>query len=565
MKRKKNLELSQYLDILGYFLCIILILYFSMRWGSDFFDPLLQNDDTRTSTFPFWAMHDDLFKGDYIAQAMESFNPWLIKVLYYCLTLKIDLLIVTKILQISAIAWGSFHVFQIGRRRAGGLGGLFALYLALHTLEMLYGSAGGLPRSFGMPALLMCMDGIDRNSRIQAGSGTILGFSLYPPAGLIALVTFSLWYLSRELKNKKNLRNIRKEIISISIVTIFCFISLSPMLFSDHKEIGSLYSFEQASSMPEFYMGGRQCVAPLPTLQDAIAKVLRTLAETSDDSPVPYIKHFNDNNKKVVFLLFLFITPILALFQITRFPFTALYLAVVGIILFGIAKLFAFQLYSPDRMIRFSFVCAYLVLMSSSYTVIGGELYRGNMRKIAAFLVCAAFIGFQGITFKGPIGLTVDAHKESHLFQVLQKLPKNTLFAGHPLRMNNIPLWGKRSILISYETSQPWFDKSWERMKQRTYDNFAAYYADKKDPLKVLEQKYGVDYMLIHEDDISSSYISHCKYFKPFTKQLDNLCKKPYEDLIWRKATSGSIEAIASGYMVINLSKFLKELEKVDN
>lgn len=565
MGKRNHLGLSNYLDITGYFFCIVFILYFSFRWGTTFFDPFLQNDDCRTSIFPFWAMHEDLFPNDYIARAMGSYTPWLIKFLYYFFTLKIDLLMVTKIIQIIAIAWGSFHVFQIGRRRAGGFGGLFALYLALHTFEMLTKAGGGHGRAFAMPVILMCIDGIDRNSKIQGGLGAILGFALYPPAGLIALGTYCTWYLYRTFKMKKNFSNVRKEIIAIGIVILLCFFSLSPTLFSDKKEFGHLYSYEQAYSMPEFGMEGRLWVIPLPTAPVEIVKVLRKLAASSDDSPTPYLKSLNDNNKKIVFLLFLVLAPLLALCRVTSFSFVALHLVVVGILFFGIAKFFAFHLYSPARMITYSLPCAYLLLIVSSYTGIGGAANSGNMRRIMAFAAFVVFICFQGIAFEGPIGLDVNAHNERELFQELKKLPSNALFAGHPLRIDNVPLWGKRSILVSYETSQPWHDKAWKEIKQRIYDNFRGYYAFDTGPLKTLRQKYGVDYMLVHEDDISPSYASHCKYFEPFNKQLNVLCKTPPENLIWRQATSESIVAVASGYMIINLSSFIEEFEKIEN
>ena len=121
------------------------------------------------------------------------------------------------------------------------------------------------------------------------------------------------------------------------------------------------------------------------------------------------------------------------------------------------------------------------------------------------------------------------------------------------------PLWAKRRILVSYETSVPWLDKAWKEIKERIYNNFDAYYASHPKPLQVLREKYGVDYMLVHEFDLSPFYTKNCHYFKPFNKRVKQLCRKPNTELIWRKATSSSIVGKASGFYVIDMNIFLEQ------
>ncbi len=141
----------------------------------------------------------------------------------------------------------------------------------------------------------------------------------------------------------------------------------------------------------------------------------------------------------------------------------------------------------------------------------------------------------------------------------MQTLPKDALLAGHPSRMNDIPLWSKRSV-VSFETSILWLDIKWHEIKGRNYDNFEAYYASSPEPLMVLQEKYGVDYMLIHEFDMSPLYAKNCNYFEPFTTWVKRLCQKPSKDLIWKKAVPHSIVGKASGFYVIDLDTFLGQL-----
>ena len=561
-KRKENTQ-NQWtiiLDALGYLGCVALIIYVAFRWGAVFFDPYLQNDDTRMVIFPLWALHEDVFIGDYITQIMSGFQtPWLHKSFYYIFTFVFDLLTVTKIAQILAVAWGGFHMFRIGHRRAGGLGGLFSLYLVFHTYILLERAGGGLPRAFGLPIILMTVDGIDKNSDRQSGLGGILGFAIYPPAGLIALTTHCIWLTVQFIVNKIDLFAFRKVMVKLGVVTLLCFLSISPLLIS-RNVAGKLYSLEQARLMPEFGMTGRTKILPLKSATTVIARDIERMSVASDDSPLPFLKKFSSKIGGVLPYLFISFALLLAVVGLARPPYISLYVAIAGIVLFGLANLIAFRLYYPERMISLALPAAVLYLLSSTFTGIKYKISQIIVSRLSSLVIMFVFIGFMGVTFKGPIGLNVNANSEKELYRFLQTLPEDALFAGHPTRMDNIPLWAKRRILVSNETSNTWFDEAWEEMKERTYDNFDAYYASNPGPLIALRKKYGVDYMLVHEVDISPYYSKSCNYFEPFTAWVKQLCQKPNTDLIWRKATSTSVVGKASYYYVIDLDIFIAQL-----
>ena len=549
---------SMFLDVLGYLGCVTLVIYIIIRWGPNYFDPYLQNDDARIAIFPFWSFHEDLFKGDYIAQAMSAYTPWLHKTFYYLLTFVFDLLTVTKILQIAAISWGGFHAFRIGHRRSGGLGGLFSIYLVFHTYVLLERAGGGHPRAFALPIILMTIDGIDQNSEKQSGLGAVLGFAIYPTAGLIALSVHSIWLAIKCVINKSNWLTIRISLVSLGLIIFLCFLFVAPSLISN-KEYGKVLLLRQARHMPEVGVNGRYKLIPLPKASVEIEKNFEKLSMTSGDSPLPFLEHFTNESGGAPLYFFVCFALLLSIVGLARPPCVSLYVAIGGIILFSLAILFAFRLYLPERIILYALPPTFLYLLLSTYTGIGYDSFGGIISRISSLIAILVFIAFFGIAFKGPIGLTVNAHPEKELFQLLQTLPEDALFSGHPLRINNIPLWAKRRILVSYETSQIFYDKAWKEIKGRTYDNFEAYYASDLGPLKVLRRKYGVDYMLIYEADISSFYAKYCHYFDPFNKYLSLLCRKPSKELIWRKATPQSIVGRASGFYVIDIETFLKQ------
>ncbi len=149
-----------------------------------------------------------------------------------------------------------FHVFNIGHRRAGGMGGLFALYLLLHTYTILERSAGGLPRAFGFPVILMTVDGIDRKSERQSGLAAMLGFGIYPPAGLIALATHTVWRFTQIVINNGSWLFLRRGIINIVVVVLLCLLFITPTLLKN-SEFGKIVTLSQARLMPELGQSGR--------------------------------------------------------------------------------------------------------------------------------------------------------------------------------------------------------------------------------------------------------------------------------------------------------------------
>jgi hypothetical protein len=430
----------------------------------------------------------------------------------------------------------------------------------LHTFIILERAGGGLPRAFAIPIILMTIDGIDRNSEKQSAIGAILGFAIYPTAGLIALTTHCIWLIKKNLISKSNKVAFRKFLLKLGIIILLCLISVAPSLFSNRK-FGKTLSLHQARLMPEVGANGRYQLIPLPKITNEIGEILKISTKTSGDSFLHTLERFTSESDGMPFYLIISFTLLLVLIGITYPPWISLYLGITGIILFSMASLFAFHLFLPERMVLYSFPAVILYLLSSTYTRIESlHSPRGIIPRFSSLAITIIFMVFFGIAFKGPIGLTVNAHPEKELFQLLQTLPKDALFSGHPVRINNVPLWAKRRILVSYETSQIFYDKAWKEIKERTYDNFDAYYASDTEPLQILRKKYRVDYMLVHVADISPAYAKHCKYFDPFNERLKRLCQKPSEELIWRKAAPQSIVGMASGYAVIDLDAFLKQL-----
>lgn len=556
------------LDLAGYVLAALLALYTIRAWSGSMFDPFLQNDDVRTIFFPFWNAVDGSFEGDYLAESMRSFSPWAYRWLVRLALLPgLDLLAVPKILQIASLVWAAVHGFRIGRRRAGGMGALLGLYLVLHCMPLLERSGGGLPRSFAMPIVLMAADALDARRPWTAGAAVVLGFMFYPPAGLITSIAFGAWSLVRVGLHFREPAAARRALVPLAVAAALSVAALGPSLRPEPR-FGRITTMEEAKQLPEFAKGGRLFVLPLASPGEELLSLKMVLGRTSADRiPWPTSWPILPPDRVLGATLFdlWMILALLALVARLARPSPAPFLiAGAGLVAYALARGLAFRLYSPERMLLFSMPPAVLVLMTTALSDLGAR--RGDPRwprwgALAAFALLAAT---QGVAFPGPVGITVDARPERELFDALAKLPPDALIAGHPRRLDNIPLWARRRILISYETSQPWFDAMWAEMKARTYASLDAYYATDAAPVRALRDRYGVDVMLVHELDLKPAFALQSVYYEPFGSYLRAKLKGVTADrLIWKRVPADTILARASGFMLIDLEKFLQVIEPV--
>jgi hypothetical protein len=375
---------------------------------------------------------------------------------------------------------------------------------------------------------------------------------------LISLTIYSIWSVAKCITSDYNRIDVRKVLLKLTLVVLLCALFLAPSLMSN-KAFGSILLAQQARLMPEAGEGGRYKLVPLPEISTVIKENFTILTQTSGDSPLPFLKLLTQKSHGAPLYIIMCIALLFSLMGIMRPPYMALTIALTGIVLFFVACFLAFRLFLPERMIMYTLPVAVIYLLSTTFTGIRHTISEGVLRRVSSIVLLLVFIVFFGIAFKGPIGLNVNTHSQEGLFRILKTLPEPALFAGHPKRMNNIPLWAQRAVLVNLETSQIFYDKAWNEIKERTYDNFNAYYASSPEPVKVLREKYGVDYMLIHEQDVSPFYTKGCDYFEPFTTWVRRLCQKPSKDLIWKKAAPSSIVGQASRFKVINLEIFLKQ------
>ena len=101
---------------------------------------------------------------------------------------------------------------------------------------------------------------------------------------------------------------------------------------------------------------------------------------------------------------------------------------------------------------------------------------------------------------------------ERALFQYAETLPKDSLIAGSPCSLAELPIFGKRQILFSCYRPN--------RDPQIMLDGLRAYYEETATEILPICEKYGIDYLLVQPNDLTQKYIAQGHYNEPYDSIL---------------------------------------------
>lgn len=535
-----------------------LAIYTWTKWGARYFDPYLQSDDTRIVIYPFWSCHTPYFRGDFLAESMLTLAPPFYRGLVYVLTAIVDVLMLPKVIQLAAIAWTAAHAFRMGRRRAGGAGALLGVYLVLHSFHILDRTGGGLPRAFSYPLLLMLVDALESGRRRAAGLAVVLGFALYPPAGLIGAVVFGWTVLARTYRawreKKPEGGSVPQQWMELGVTALLSLAVLLPSM-NPGPEFGAIHTLEQARGIPAFGPGGRTELVPLKTLPQAMERERFQMARVSSDALVGRRLSLPVKGDVTAFDLILLLALAGVLLRRPAEATLPLLILAVGMAGFVLANLLAFRLYDPARMLSLSLPMAALPMILRGFAGWGRSKPASLANRGITLGALGGFLLVQGIALDGYPHLNIDARPDKELFELVQTLPADVRLAGHPKRMDNLPLWGKRPILISEETSQPWFTKIWDETTRRLDANIEAYYAVSVRPIRRLRKDWGVTHMLVHEDDLRPDTPMHGDMFVPYGERMRRLAEERWDRLVWRALPEEAVVGRAAGFILFDLER----------
>jgi hypothetical protein len=477
--------------------------------------PRVIDDDARQHVYWTYTFQEPtLFRHDLLTDfaASPKVAPLGYRALYLVGARLMDPLLFSQVLSLLLLSACVMFLYYIGQELDAQRGGAVAAFLLL--VYFLYSSSGGLPKSFALPLLLGTVLLICRDSFVGVAVLLCIQSVLYPPILLnaLALAAVSWWRVWRRGTD----RRIWWSLVALGVGAGLAVGALLWIYTLWPKAVwGSLVTPGEARTMPEFGPQGRTAFYADTWLQMVL----------------------NDRWGIGAVRLLGFVMLIAAMYALGRrpgfvVPKVARDLVWTSFGLFVLAHLVLFKLHLPSRYVLYTWPLAALLVIAVNYETTRAALDRrwpslgsvirrlAERRSLCWTLLGLAACGFvyvqnRYIVNLDPLEVKVDS-TAMHLYRYLQSLPKDALIAGHPLEMDNIPLFARRKVLANQELSLPYYRGYYAEVRRRLSDSLAAYYASDAQEIQRFVQQYGVDFILVNTHHFTPEFLSGTIYYEPF-------------------------------------------------
>jgi hypothetical protein len=488
--------------------------------------PRIIDDDARQHVYWTYRLQDpELFRDDLLAIFMASPHvaPLGYQALYAIGVRLMDALLFSQLLALVLLIVSVWLFFRLGQYVGEWQGSAAAAFL--FVVYFLYSSSGGLPKSFAFPCLLGGMSLVLRGALVGLAGLLVLQSVFYPPIlfNTLALAAVAWWRVWQEGQRARSWRCL----VALGIGTgLAAGVLSSVYLVVPRPSFGNLVTRSEARAMPEFSAQGRSAF-----YGETLLQTLR-----------------NDRAGIGAERLYGFVV-LVGLLAMARWPAR---LVVPGIawdglwtsaVLFGLAHLVLFRMHLPSRYVLYTFPLVLLLVIAANGTSalravgrrwpalsqLGQRLaYHGRLCWTGVGLLALVFIYVQHnyIAFADPLTVRIDT-EAMQLYRFLYTLPKDSLIAGHPLELDNVPLFAQRKVLVNQEVALPYYTGYYTEVRQRLLDSLTAYYAPETVDIERFVQHYGVDYLLINRAHFTPAFLRGTLYFEPFNSLVKQRLTTP--------------------------------------
>ncbi len=516
------------LDWLELASAVVLALVF-MLWLRDWYhgnapallDPKLTADDARTAIFPFHRYEKGApLANDPIATEMLEYQPYCYRLIFRLFVPLVGLLYTTKIVQALLFALIAAGGLVLVRSRRAGLGaGLLLVFFFFRDQYVQNRILGGLPRGFGFPLAALWIAGAIAERPNPRRAAALIAALTYPTALAMVLAAEGL-YVVRRL-GFPGWRTAWRRLRHYAYLVAACGALLAPAVFVGMSNGGPIHTLEQARREPAF--SGRLHVLPFgdpgKEFGTVVTEVLSHYRE--GESPLPAVKAELDGYEHEIGVAMLSAFLLLPLLGWSMSPSAVARFFVADLILYALARFFAFRLYSPERFYSVGMRAVILALAASAMGLVAPALatpWRRVARNLTSALVLAfVWIGIGDGVRDPAMGATIDYRREAPLWDFIRTLPLDARIASHIEDGDTIPLFAARATNGTAETLQPWLTLSWKRQKARAEDTLRAMYATDRKTVLDFARKYRVTHLLVNRSRYREDFRSRAKSFEPFT------------------------------------------------
>lgn len=503
--------------------------YLAMQKG--FSAEYVVQDDARHYLFWMERFRDaGAFPDDLIADYLQSITPVGYKLLYriasYC-QLSPDWLAKVLPLMLGLVAAGYYYGLTLSIFPVPVAGLMASVMLSQH-LWCNDDVVSASPRSFVYPLLIPLLFYFVRRQRGQ--SLVFLGLLLlfYPPVAVVATTLYAAdavdWPTLREKWYRPWVTIYRGRFRVAIAAVLLAALCILPTYLLAHQSFGPVVTMAQAHTMPEFQPSGRHSFfreGPsrywLVLFGGHGAILKRTIFTPVTLAAALFLWPM----QRVGPQLF----PGLKTIRPTVHVFTKLTL--VSLVWFVAAYAQAFKLHMPGRYTSHCIMLAIPILAAIAWTLILEMLCKRTGRAMAAaavVLVLVPLLFYYPLLLKKFPKTLYMTGREAPIYEYLQQQPQDSLVASLDYEADNIPVFAKRSTLITPEYATPFHLGYYQQIRQRGTDLLSTHYTSDRAALKAFVNRYGIDFWLVNKAAFSPDYLAHHRYwsnnYQPLTQSV---------------------------------------------
>ena len=519
-----------------YFASIFLSAYFM---SSILRREIFTDDMVEWTSWAYSFQDLDLFPNDIHKNYWMTNFPLGYEAILKTLSQFLDVELLGKLLGFALAGLSTFLAYVLGRQITGGKvwGGIanvifvsLCQFTTFPPFMFIAREAGGLPRGFALPIVLLGVISALRGDLRWVGGAIILGAIFYPPASISLCAYIGLVVMYRFFKEKSVPKG---TLILASLIAATGGILIHNMLHSS-RITGAVYSSSQIVKMPEFRAGGfwpilqenwwDYIIVDVLMLDQGITGVLWILLLV-----MIFCVGVNDSRQKV------------------RRP-EVVFIPISALINYIIANIVLLHLYEPSRYLVFPsqaltlccvpFIFEAIFNWSAPRLIEAGALGILNKRVLGSSLAAIAVAGLLVFSARVFFNRGGTDPMPAEVYSFLGALPKDTLIAATPVDGDRVPMRSRRSVFILVNSLYPHHSGYYEETKQRCFALLAAMYDSGPNSLQFLRTKYGIRYLVLKRNFTSGDSLS---LFQPFKDYLAEFRSKigggqPYVLGLWNDA-----------------------------
>lgn len=439
-------------------------------------------------------------------------------------------------------------IFLAVRYVASTPAGFFAAMWLVHTRHIMQRMTGGVPRGWAAVVFTAFLYFLLSGNHLAVLVTIAIGCILHPPSTLIIALTYGL-YLTWRVFIPRTRREYKPHFIRYLLLSPV-FVIATYSVVSMPEEIGTMASYSEAASMPEFQKpDGRFPFVPLNPAWSEIR---------SFGFQAFIGRFFNPGRFWKAAMPFAAISVLLLLmlgqmkYRKRIFSAELFWFLIATLSVYFASRLLAFKLYVPDRHLQFPMAIFFIVAFTIGAWRLGYKFPRGEGEDLkwrypttlskswrsvlALFFVGVLIFQGSGMNLRGAANFNTSLYKRGEIWVWFREnTPQKSLVAGYPTWVDPVMLFGIRRAFVTTETAHPFYDVYNAEMKRRLDISLRAHYAkSEKEFLDILEPA-GVDYFVFQRALFTDEALRDSKYFPPFNEMIKLVTSAPQSAFLFSK------------------------------